>query len=355
MRIQIREIRILEKYFQLCNNKALLRQKKFKRILNPKISVISPIYNKEKFILRFLRSLQNQFFDDIEIILVDDFSKDNTIKLIKNYQKEDERIILIKHKNNKGTLICRNEGAILSKGEFLIFVDPDDILSNDILKFCYRFSKKYDYDMIRFNMYNGNGLINLENIVKNIKRRPIYQPELSLYIFYELGGLIQIDYFICNKFIKKNIFILALKSLNDYYLNQYMIDCEDGLINFILHRTAKSYYFIKKLGYYYILNNNSITFQTKDNYIKRIKSNFLYFKFIFQFTFNNKIEKKIAEYIFLSIFNNFKVYFFDFFNKKNQDIKLYKEVIELYLNCDYISVNTKEIIKKIKTYLEKLY
>ena len=161
--------------------------------MNPKISVISPIYNKEKYILRFLRSVQNQFLDDIEIILVDDFSKDNTIKLIENYQKEDERIILIKHRNNKGTFICRNEGAILSKGEFLIFIDPDDILSNDILKSCYKISKKYDYDMIRFNMYNGNGLISLDNIVKYLKSKPIYQPELSLYIFYGLGDLNQID------------------------------------------------------------------------------------------------------------------------------------------------------------------
>ena len=272
---QKKEMNIIEKYFQECNNNFLLKQKKFKKIKNPKISVISPVYNKEKYILRFLRSIQNQFFDDIEIVLIDDNSNDNTIKLIENYQKEDERIILIKHKRNKGTLISRNEGAILSKGEFLTFIDPDDILSKDILKYCYKISKKYDYDLIRFNMYKGNDTIILESIIKNIKSKPIYQPELSLYIFYGLGQLKQIDYFVCGKFIKKNIFILTLEVLNDYYSNQYMVDCEDGLINFILHRTAKSYYFIKKIGYYYFINNNSITIKNKNNYLKRIKSNFL--------------------------------------------------------------------------------
>ena len=354
MRIQKEEIKLLEKYFKLCNDKILLKKNKFKKINNPKISVISPIYNKEKYILRFLRSVQNQNFDDIEIILVDDFSKDNTIKLIENYQKEDERIILIKHNNSKGTLISRNEGALLSKGEFLIFADPDDILSNDILKYCYIFSKKYDYDIIRFNAYNGNGTLNLDSIVNEIKSKSIYQPELSLYIFYGLGGLRQIDYFIWNKFIKKNVFILTLNSLNNYYLNQYMIDCEDGLINFILHKTAKSYYFSKKIGYYYILNNNSITIKNKDNYIKRIKSNFLYFKFFFQYTSNNKIEKKMAEYIFLTIFKDIKLYFFNILKEISKDIEFYKEVLELYLNCEYIELETKKILKKIKTYLDKL-
>lgn len=352
LRSQTKDIKIIEKYFKLCNDNILLNKKKFKRIKNPKISLISPIYNKEKYLLRFLRSVQNQYFDDIEIILVDDFSKDKTIQIIEYYKKEDERIILIKHNNNKGTLISRNEGALLSKGEFLIFVDPDDILSNDILKYCYKIAKKYSYDIIRFSVYNGNGKVNLGSIINEIKTKTIYQPELSLFIFYGLGDLKQIDYFIWNKFIKKNVFILALNSLNNYYLNQYMIDCEDGLINFILHRTAKSYYFSKKIGYYYIYNNKSITFKNKDNYIKRIKSNFLYFKFFYQYTFNNKREKKIAEYIFITIFNDIKLYFFKLLKEIIKDIELYKEVIELYLNCEYITLKTRKILEKIKSYIE---
>ena len=93
----------IETYYQLCNNGILKNNKKFKILENPKISIISPNHNREKYILRLLRSIQNQFFDDIEIILVDDFSNDNSIKLIEEYQKNDERIILIKNKKNKGT------------------------------------------------------------------------------------------------------------------------------------------------------------------------------------------------------------------------------------------------------------
>ena len=122
--------------------KILINKKKLYKIDNPKVSIISSIYNREKYILRFMRSIQNQFFDDIEIIFVDDYSKDNSIKKIENCQNEDERIILLKNKKNKGTLISRNIGALKAKGEFLIFPDSDDILSHNILSLCYETAKK---------------------------------------------------------------------------------------------------------------------------------------------------------------------------------------------------------------------
>ena len=98
----------IEKYFEICNKEILLNNKIFKKYENPKISIICPNHNRGQYILRLLRSIQNQFFDDIEIIFIDDFSNDNSVKLIEEYQKRDKRIILIKHKKNKGTLISIN-------------------------------------------------------------------------------------------------------------------------------------------------------------------------------------------------------------------------------------------------------
>ena len=77
--------------------------------------------------MRFLRSIQNQFFDNIEIILIEDFSLDNSIKIIEKLQKDDERIVLIKHKKNKGTLISRINGILKSKWKYIIIPDSDDI------------------------------------------------------------------------------------------------------------------------------------------------------------------------------------------------------------------------------------
>ena len=124
----ISDINMIEKYYQLCNNQTLINNKNFTEILNPKISIISPIFNKENYINRFLISIKNQFFDEIEIIFIDDKSQDKSVEIIKRFQKEDKRIILIQNKRQKGTLISRNQGVLKSKGEYLMFVDPDDIL-----------------------------------------------------------------------------------------------------------------------------------------------------------------------------------------------------------------------------------
>ena len=136
------EIIKIENYKEINDKGILLNKNKFQKILKPKISIISAVYNRGKYILRFVRSIQNQFFNDIEIIFIDDSSNDNTSDIIKKCQKEDERIILIKHKKNKGTLISRNNGALKSTGEFLMFPDPDDILANDILNYSYIKAKK---------------------------------------------------------------------------------------------------------------------------------------------------------------------------------------------------------------------
>ena len=144
----ISDINNIEKYYQLCNNQTLINNKKFTEILNPKISIISPIFNMENYINRFLISIKNQFFDEIEIIFIDDKSQDKSVEIIKRFQKEDKRIILIQNKKQKGTLISRNQGVLKSKGEYLMFVDPDDILSSDILKYVYNLAKKLNKNLL---------------------------------------------------------------------------------------------------------------------------------------------------------------------------------------------------------------
>ena len=87
--------------------------------------------------------------------------------------------------------------------------DPDDILLNDCLKYFYYFAIKYNYEILRFNIYIHYGKTFFGKITKNLESRPIYQPELSTYLFYGLGFLKQVDYNICNKFI--NIFSIFNK------------------------------------------------------------------------------------------------------------------------------------------------
>ena len=319
------EIRNLKKYYELNNKGILINKNSFKRSSNPKVSIVSAVYNREKFLLRFLRSIQNQNFNDIEIIFIDDCSYDNSVKLVEKYMKEDERIILLKQKKNKGTLFSRNIGALKAKGEYLIFPDPDDTLSEDVISNCYEIAKNYNCDMIRFNMYSKYFFP--FNLIQNNLADIIYQPDLRTYLIYGLGYEKLVDGIISNKFIKKITYIITLNNINKFYLNQNMIYFEDGLINFALHFNAKSLYLFKKIGYYY----------------------FLYLKFLLDNIKNKKYEKKMI--IFLlneyikdnNLLYNIKEYFV-----------IYEQVINIILkNYHFISDSNKKKLLDIKNIILK--
>ena len=139
------EIKRIEKYLKICQDLNFIQR--FKKLVYPKISIISAIYNRGRFISRFLNSIQHQNFNDIEIILIDDCSIDNSVNIINEYKKKDERIFLIKNKKNRGTFIVRNLGVLYSKGKYVILPDPDDILIKNILKIGYNYAEKYNYEI----------------------------------------------------------------------------------------------------------------------------------------------------------------------------------------------------------------
>ena len=207
------EAKSIEEYFNYCND--IKKMQNFKKEKNPKISVISAIYNREKFISRFIGSVQSQSFKDIEIILVDDNSLDNSIKLIEKIKKEDKRIVLLKNKKNRGTFMSRNLGVLKSKAKYIIIPDPDDIISKDIITICYKYGEKYHYDIIRFNIYLGNGKLLNNNFEQ--KSIPIYKPELSTYLYYGNDELKLIDSNIANKFIRTKVYIESLNCLNELF------------------------------------------------------------------------------------------------------------------------------------------
>ena len=91
----------------------------------PKVSVIVPVYNVEKYITRCLTSLINQTLDDLEIILVNDGSQDNSEQIIRQFKKEHSNIIYVT-KENGGLSSARNFGLIYATGEYVAFLDSDD-------------------------------------------------------------------------------------------------------------------------------------------------------------------------------------------------------------------------------------
>ena len=336
----------LEEYFRLCNKKALIKNKKFKKIKEPKLSIITPIYNKGKTIHRYLNSIQNQPFNELEILLIDDLSRDNSLNVIEKLKKQDDRIILIKNKKRKGTLISRKIASYISRAEYLIFLDPDDLISDNILTYSYSLAKKFDFEIIKFNLYMGNFDLNLADISAKIHSKALYKPNIFFYLFYGFGKLLQIDYYLTNKLINRNLFIKALNSINEFYLNQFMIDCEDGLINFMLYKLCTSIYFSRKIGYYYVKTESSITKDSR--FKKRLKSNFLYFKFIFESTKNNNIEKNIAYHIFYEIYVRHSDIIIKLLKNFRGDYYFYFKTIKLLKRNDFIPLNIKEILENLR-------
>ena len=322
-----------------------------KKIKNPKVSIISPIYNRGKYLFRFLKSIQYQNFNDIEIILIDDFSSDNTTDLIKQYQYIDKRIILIQNKKNFGTFKSRNIGILSSKGEYIIIPDPDDILSPNSLKIFYIFATKYKYEMLRFNLYIGNKRIFLSSIIKNIKSRPVFQPEIQTFLFYAAGVLMYVDFNVSNKFIKRDALIRALNLLGKEYLNIYMTSCEDQLLNFILYRTVRSFYFLKKIGYYYIINSLSITSKAFNS--KKMKSIFHFLKVLFNFSKNNMHEKNMFNLFFQEHVIT-KPIIERIYLTKN-DIVFYINAIDLFKQNDFISIKNMNFIARLKQKLINIH
>ena len=225
----IKECNKIEEYLKFCNSQ-LIKLKKIKKYKNPKISIVSPIYNRGKYIQRFIKSIQNQNFEEIEIILIDDCSNDNTYLLINKYSEIDNRIILIKNKKNKGTFASRNLGILASKGEYIILPDPDDILNKNCLHYFYNLAKKNDYDLIRFYIYEGKGKIFFGNYIIHLPSKNIYQPELSTYLFYALKRIYQIDFNVSNKFIKRKVLITVLNCIFSLFIFKFFFLCKKDFL-----------------------------------------------------------------------------------------------------------------------------
>lgn len=113
----------------------------------PKVSVIVPVYNVEKYITRCLTSLVNQTIDDLEIILVNDGSKDNSEQIIRQFKKDYKNIIYVK-KENGGLSSARNFGLIYATGEYVAFLDSDDYVDRTLYQKMYEKAKATNSDYV---------------------------------------------------------------------------------------------------------------------------------------------------------------------------------------------------------------
>ena len=128
-----------------------------------KVSIIILVYNTEQYLEKCLNSVINQTLKEIEIICIDDKSTDNSINIIKEFQKKDNRIILIESEKNMGMGYNRDVGIKQAKGEYIGFVDSDDYINENYFYELYSTSKKYNSDLTKTE--------NIETYNKNYERK----------------------------------------------------------------------------------------------------------------------------------------------------------------------------------------
>lgn len=139
--------------------------------MDPKVSVIIPVYNVEKYIRQCLDSIVNQTLKEIEIICVDDGSTDSSLDILKEYAEKDERIIILQQKNQYAG-VARNNGVKIAKGKCLSFLDSDDFFELNMLEKMYTKIEEDSSDIVicGWNVYNNK----TKSIIKNHKMEKRY-------------------------------------------------------------------------------------------------------------------------------------------------------------------------------------
>lgn len=219
-----------------------------------KLTIIIPTYNSEKYIEKCIISILKQTYTNLEIIIIDDNSSDNTYEICQKIQKDDLRIKPIRNSKNEGVSITRNLGIDIATGEYITFVDSDDYIEENLYEKLIEKIENENIDIAMCNFYMELNSIDTRNNSEN-KEMVLDRGKILDYMFlpdYYCG-------FVWNKIYKTDI----IKSNNLRFDNNIFI-CEDMLFNCqYISKIEKGSYTTAKL-YHYIQRTNS-SYNTKYN------------------------------------------------------------------------------------------
>lgn len=306
--------------------------------------MIIPVFNCEKTIIPSIRSIQNQNFFEFEIIIVNDFSKDNSSFLIEKLQKIDSRIKTINNNKNMGTLYSRCIGALAAKGSYIFSLDDDDLYFNyDVFDYIYNIAEDGNYDIISFkSIYTKNYNNSISKMFdsrfsKHPNNLTLFQPELSKYPITKRK--IYNDIHIWAKSIKNEVYKKAVNLLGKERYSVFMSWAEDTSMIFIIFNIAKSFKFVDKYGVIHLFSRITASFTQPNN--NKFFGEIYLLDIIFDFSKNNS-NKNLAAYYALFIKNHYK------YSKSEKDKNHYflNLTLQKIINCKFISRQNKAKIKK---------
>ena len=213
-------------------------------MLQPKVTIVIPVYNTQSYIDQCLSSVVNQTFSNIKIIIVNDGSTDNSLKICQKYADNDNRITLV-NKPNEGVSIARNVGISLAEGEWIYFLDSDDYLDKNTVKNLLDEAELFDADIIQFGVRSYIDL----NIVseKKPKNKKLYDNLHDFLLENELKPISAWLHFFNLKIIKENKILF----------NTNLKHGEDMLFVYSVYCHAFKILVLNKIFYNQVLSPNS--------------------------------------------------------------------------------------------------
>lgn len=235
------------------------------------ISVIIPFFNSERYLEKCIRSIINQTFNNLEIILVNDGSTDNSILICKKYSKKDNRIIIVNRKQNEGVEKARLEGLKKSKGQYIFFIDADDWLANkSVLKDLFEAAESTGADYIEIGCQRV--LDNFKWIKRKFDNSPpiaFSQPQLFQDYFLSFFGINKLSVNIWGKLYRRS----TIHKANIKPLGLHM--GEDLAFNLQLFPHLQKIVLLNQPGYNYRIGG--MTSRNNPHFLKDMKKLF-YFK-----------------------------------------------------------------------------
>ena len=308
----------------------------------PKISIFLPIFNKEKYLLNSIQSIQSQTLKEIEIVAVNDCSQDNSLNILNELTKNDTRIKIINNEENRGLLYSRAMGILNSEGEYLLNLDPDDEFEgNDNLEYLYKSTKNEQIDVIIFNTFFKS--INRTNLKCSNFHHIQHQPEIFLKAFNDSYRLD--DYLIWNKLIRRDLYMKAYEIFKDKIYGKKWNFHEDNIWSILVHRYATSLRCVKKIAYIYNQYSDSLM----KNRFNQIDFNSLIYRHEMYMRLFNPIteEKYIMTEILLLFYYIIKVKeLVKLIKEKEKNRKKIVDILEYYLNANVGSELNQNLINK---------
>lgn len=228
------------------------------------ISVIIPVYNTAKYLNTCIKSIRNQTLQDLEIIIVNDASTDNSINICNKLKNQDKRIIIIDKKQNEGVEKARYDGILISRGDYICFVDSDDWLEKDALKRMYDKAIETDADYVEIGMQR---VLDRHKIIKKkanlVVRNLITQPQLFDSYYISFFGMNILSVNIWGKLYKSSILKVPPQPIG-------LTMGEDLYFNLEIFPRLKKIYIDDYIGYNYRFGG--MTTQYNKNLLPNLKT-----------------------------------------------------------------------------------